>query len=316
MILNSQRFSLLVFMVVLTIAGLLFYGIHSMSERDLVAMKKDQLRKKQIIPEELQPIEEVAYLAVKDYFRMEGPSYQYLGGLFDSDLVPDQLYDQPVVHRALQSAASPAEKGEGFYAQSIGRGSLYINVDQGIRDPVKQFLESLDAYQNSQFDTLFIDFRFIREVDFSQLIALFNQLSPREKIKLGTVKSAYRETEIKTSGQPFFNADLYVFLVNSYIPESLKKLIQPFQSRNGYEVWGEIGPVPDKVCVFTKYEIKGDHYRICTEQFYTPKRGSETTIAPQEVREELQEMFFQINEFWYGRSDSAYMASQLPMWLK
>jgi|GEM_PF-3598411 len=312
--LKSYLFLPLVFSACGGILILLTTGISSLSRNDFLELREEQLREKQVNEEILVPVDEIGGISVMDYFDRSGENYVYSGGLYGVDWIPGELYDRSEIEKILNKRGFVEERME-FFSGELGGNNLYINVDLGIGDPAKNYLKSLDQYQKSGFDTIFVDFRFMREENFSQLIALFNQLSPRDKIDLGTVINPYQKAELKTSGQPFFHANQYVFLVNSYIPESLKSLVLPFHYRDGYHILGEMGSVQDTVCIFTNYVILEKQYRICTDQFIPPKMKGEENFFPDEGKEVLQEMFLQMDRYWYGKKDTQFLMTHLSQWL-
>lgn len=310
--LNSQLYLILILVAVgggliLVAAGLSPAEVGDFNDRRLY-----QLQKKQLTRDVLEPEEQIGSVVLSDYFEKSGMSYLYLGGLWDVDWIPGDSYFRSEIESVLRERDFTG-KEKTFFSQRLDVNNLYVNVDCGVLDPSKKFLQALDQYQTQSFDTLFVDFRFLRETDFSQLIALFNQLSPREKIDLGTVINPYQRTELKTSGQPFFHADQYVFLVDSVMPESLLSLCLIFESRAGYEIRGAGTEVQDTVCVETEYQIGKEKYRICTDQYIRPSlKGEKKEILPDE---RLQEMYFRMSEYWYGRRDTQYLVTHLPEWL-
>lgn len=310
--LNSQLYLILILAAFGGGMMLVMAGLTPAGENDFRDRRLYQLQKKQLTRDILEPKEQIGSVVLSDYFEKNGTAYFYLGGLWDVDWIPGDMYSGIEIEKILRGKDFTGEE-KAFFSQSLGENNLYINADCGVRDPTKKFLQALDQYQKQRFDTVFVDFRFLRETDFSQLIALFNQLSPREKIDLGTVTNPYQRTELKTSGQPFFHADQYVFLVDPSVPESLRSLILIFQSRAGYEIRGAAGEVHDTVCVETEYHIGAEKYRICTDQYIRPaQKGEKGETLPDE---RLQEMFLRMSEYWYGRRDTQYLVTHLPGWL-
>lgn len=312
--LNSILFIVLVILVSVGITSILIVGWESVAEDEFVIWRMDQLRQKQITDEDILPEIRLGEIVLSDYFRQKNDAYFYLGGLPGTQWTPGQSYRLEEIKEVFLNRIP--EQENFFYAQLLGENSLYINLDRGGKDLTKKYLQTLDQYQISGFDTLFIDFRFMRSIDFSQLIALFNQLGPQEKTFLGTVTNPYEEVELETSGQPFFHADRYVFLVHEDLSDPLKGLIEVFRSQEGYRIRGPLESSQDTICVYTGYEIGDEYYRICADQFVPAQYGfsKEKVITPAE-NDAWQEMFLEMEKNWYSSRDTTFMKNHLPLWL-
>jgi len=313
--LNSIFFISLVVLASAGITTVLLVGWESVTEDEFVDWRLDQLRQKQIMDEQLLPEPQFGGIVVSDYFRVKGDEYIYLGGLPGTPWIPGEGYQQDDIRKLLLELTR--EEEEVFYALRLGKNNLYINLDQGGGNLTKKYLHTLDQYQVSGFDTLFIDFRFMRQYDFAQLIALFNQLSPQEKIFLGTIINPYQEVELETSGQPFFYANQYVLMAHENLSDPLKGLIGIFEAREGYQIRGTYDLSQDTVCVYAGYDIGGKLYRICADQFVPAQYVSvkQEVISPMEVGE-WQENFLMMEKNWYGVRDTAFIDKHLSLWLR
>lgn len=296
------------------IVSLLIIGWEPVTKDEFVNWRLDQLRQKQITDDELSPKIRFGDIVLEDYFRKKGDGYFYLGGLGGTYWNPGEKYQLDEIEKGFSEYSS--EREEAVFSVRTGENNLYVNLDQGGKELTKKYLQALDQYQVSGFDTLFIDFRFMRQFDFSQLIALFNQLGPQEKTFLGTVINPYQEVELKTSGQPFFYANQYVFLVHENLPDPLKGLVGVFGSQDGYRIRGTYLPLQDSVCVYTDYEVEEEFYRICADHFvparYGTSKGEEVLSVGQD---EWQELFSEMEKNWYRVRDTAFMDSYLPVLL-
>ena len=313
---NSKLFLGLIFFLLAAGAGLLIFGVDAVNKADFERYRESQLNERAEEGREPVLVETESGISVSDYFEKSGERYRYRGGLFFTGFLSGEFYGKEDLAQELKSAETPADRFEEYLVLPTGKNSYYVNIDQGKADPVRGYLKPLDETSAVQIDTLFVDFRFMREVEFSQMIALFNQLAPPRKMNLGTIITPYQSTEIKSGGKPFFDVGLYVFILNEEVPLSVKKLAEPFRYTAGYEIWGNSDELPDTIPLFTEYTIGEKKYRIETEHFTGPEIRKKSPLPTLDPGGELKQMFRRMEISWYQSRDTAFLRNHLENWLK
>ncbi|MBY5957472.1 hypothetical protein KUV50_04945 [Membranicola marinus] len=304
------RYNLSVFLL---FAGILLLGILGMERipsTELSKLRLNQLSKIRLdTSQELTPMMMLGKVAVRDFFIPTDSGYVYMGGIFDAPWKVGKTYTA----NELEGVQSWYIGQSDFYSRKIASGSVYVNIDQGNDQAVKGFLKTMDAYKIENLDSLFIDFRFLGPVDFGAILRLFNQLAPRDRFELGVSIDGHQETEVNSSGRPFFTANHVVFMVNPLVPIAVKKLVLNLATEPGYQVVGISDVVPDTVCLFTDFRVDSKVYRVCTEKWTDDAKSSSISIAPGPQKDSLQ-IYFQkkVDETWYKNQDSVAMNELVP----
>lgn len=294
----------------------MIFGVNTVEKSDFEEYRENQLYERAEEGRKPVLLETENGISVSDYFEKSGEGYRYRGGLFFTDFLSGELYGKEELIRELKSAETPAGRFEEYLVLPVGKNNYYVNIDQGKEDPVRGYLKPLDETSVVQIDTLFIDFRFMREMEFSQMIALFNQLAPPRKMDLGTIITPYQSTEIRSGGKPFFEVGLFIFILDEDVPLPVRKLAEPFRYTRGYEVWGDSGGLPDTIPLFTEYTIGEKKYRIETEQFTGPEIRKKSPAPVRNPEDRLKQMSRRMETSWYRSRDTAFLSNHLEGWLK
>src|SRR5690606_42013439 len=99
-----------------------------------------------------------------------------------------------------------------------------------------QVLKVQDRHRVKEVDSLVLDFRFLRTIEFGAVLRLFNQIAPSRKVVLGTILDKYQEKVILSSGTPFFTSIQTIFLVDEKIPDPVNHLVANLSQYTGYSI--------------------------------------------------------------------------------
>lgn len=293
------------------IASLAFTGIQKSDQTTLVQLRKSQLRSA-VMPSGPAPrvMARSRGLVWEDYFEASTAGYRYLGGIQHGPWLVDSVY--PASDIILTKAYKPLP----FYHQTYGLKNLYINLDRIDQQTPGDFLEAMEAGGLLETDTLVIDFRFLRSVEFGAALRLFNQIAPTRKMALGTIIDPYQDELIMSSGRPFFTVSHTVFILNEKVPDAVRLLIFNLEGQDSYHVAGWPGHVADTVCLMSDYVMGDKTYRVCT-QYWTTETGG-TVVRPLKVVSEpvRKAMLRSMDELWYKQQDSSGVTELLPSMLK
>jgi len=307
--LSSTIYTSVIFLVIATIPALILYGINQVTKEELQSLRKDQIQTARYDPgSEMVALKTSGNVVVEDYFVPSGDEYRYLGGLVGGRWEVGKSYplSDLIIHQADQHDL-------GIYGQQFGNNNYYVNIDRGDEKTPAQFLRVMDRHQVTEVDSLVLDFRFLRTIEFGSVLRLFNQIAPTRKVVLGTILDKYQEEEILSSGRPFFTSNQTIFLVDEKIPEPVKHLVANLSQYAGYSIAGELGAFSDTVCLSSQYTVGDNLYRICSEkwtsdltEFQNP--GTERSL-PDSIRISTLR---QMDIAWYKNRDSVAVSRLVP----
>lgn len=284
------------------IAWLFFSEAEQLVADDVWQRRVSQLRDVQLNPDqEIRPVLMVGGLPASGYFMETDTGFLYQGGLYDQPWQVGEVYSENEI-----SGAKPLKAYDSpFFTFPLGKNSFYINIDRGDDGAVRGFLQVMDLQKSEELDTLIIDFRFLRTIEFSSMIRLFNQFAPRGKITFGKIINAHQEEVIKSTGQPFFSVNQTVFLVGPCVPAPVNRLIMSLVEFPTYDIIGKLGDATDTICLYTNYTIGPDTYRICTESWTGDSLYYQDSFSGHEVPDSVRmDMIRKMDEAWYKDQDS------------
>lgn len=300
---HSYLFGSIVILCLGIATWLFLSGSEKMEAGDVWQLRVSQLRDVQINPDqEIHPLLMMGDLPASGYFSETSTGLIYQGGLYGQPWEVGEAYSEDEIR-----SIKPAKiQNTPFFWQSLEKNRFYINIDRGDDEAVRDFLKVMDQRESGESDTLIIDFRFLRTIDFSSMIRLFNQIAPRYKITFGKVINAHQEEIIKSTGQPFFTMKYTVFLVDPCIPAPVNRLIMSLTSDPSYDFIGSLGEVSDTVCLYTGYTIGPETYRICTEKWTGDPLRPENATSGQLISDSLRlDWIIKMDEVWYKNQDSS-----------
>lgn len=302
---HSTVYTVIVLLILIGIAGLLVWGTDRIEGQTFDAIRVGQIQSAGTDSGvKYEPLRTIGDLVVPDFFEEHDSQFRYWGGVYGGPWEVGQTYSR----EELSASFDSHQVGLGFYAHKWGSNDFYVNVDRGDETAVRDFLKTLDGMSGSDIDTLILDFRFLRAIDFGAILRLFNQIAPTRKIRLGTIVNAYQEEEIISSGRPFFTANQTIFLVDEKIPDPVKHLTSNLCRIAQYHLRGNLGTVPDSVCLTTQYEIDEKKYRVCSEKWTSASGEFDLPASyktfPDSVR--IRSMA-QMDVVWYKNRDTAAM---------
>lgn len=311
---NTHIFSLFYILAIVGLAGLLLAGNDKVSVQALEDMRIEQLQAVELESNRaIQVQDEMDGFVLSDYFDRNEAGYAYQGGLYGAPWQLGHTYTRDELD------FSKVEKPENpsIFSLKLGEDNIYMNIDQGGDESVKEFLRTLDQHSDTGLDTMFLDFRFLRSMDFSAIIRLFNQISPPHKIKLGTVLGSYQDQDINSSGRPFFRANHYVVISDHKLPTPVQSIISSLVQYPDYTLSGNLADLPDTVCLYTDYRIESNLYRICTERWTAhvrePERKDDVELVSDSIRATLKH---RMDVYWYKERDSLALNEFVPEMLK
>lgn len=298
---HQWLYSFLVLLMTGGIPILLIWDTERISEAEFHDIRYRQIEGSSIAAKD--GVKEVLYknhLVISDYFRERDSLWIFTGGIEGSSWTVGQSYAQNEI-LSFNSTRNPTS----FYGFKWGNDDYYINVDRGNDEAIRSFLETMDHMVESNLDTLVLDLRFLRSIDFGAVLRLFNQIAPAQKMVFGTIIDRYHSEEIISSGRPFFNPRQTVFLVNEYIPDPVKLLVSNLEKIPTYESLGNLGTVRDTVCLETLYESNNRAYQVCTQYFTDGSSRTDRATQNAETDSLLLDNFAKMDELWYKTRDSA-----------
>ena len=284
------------------IVTLLISGSQKLESGELHATRLAQLQTMHtVVDEKVYPLKKTGDVIVSDYFDESSDGYQYQGGLYGSPWKVGHTYSL----EEIISAEMEGKQAQPLLSFSWPNQNRYINIDRGDQEAVKDFLQIMDKPGGGVADTLILDFRFLRHIDFGSVIRLFNQIAPQEQISFGAIVNKYQKEELMSSGQPFFSPDQTVFLVDPAVPEPVRGLILLLTQRSGYQLAGNPGTLPDTVCLYTEYQIGPESYRVCPDKWIaSPDRGSVGNQTKTFLGKSGNQLLTEMDEIWYKERDT------------
>ncbi|HLU94922.1 MAG TPA: hypothetical protein VKZ54_12385 [Membranihabitans sp.] len=307
--LSSTIYTSVIFLVIATIPALIIYGINRVSEEELQSLRKEQIQAARYDSgRELVALKTSGDVVLEDYFVPSGYEYRYLGGLTGAPWEVGESYPLSDL-----KAHQADQHDFGIYGQQFGDNNYYVNIDRGDEKTPAQFLRVMDRHRVTEVDSLVLDFRFLRTIEFGAVLRLFNQIAPSRKVVLGTILDKYQEEVILSSGRPFFTSIQTIFLVDEKIPDPVKHLVANLSQYTGYSIAGELGPFSDTVCLSSQYTVGDNLYRICSEKWTSDRKefhnpGSERSL-PDSIRiSSLRQM----DVAWYKNRDSVAVSRLVP----
>ncbi len=291
--------------VLLSLGGIIwlfFSGSEKVVADDIWRLRISQLSDVQINPDqEIHSSLMVGDLPASGYFTETSVGFLYQGGLYDQPWQVGEIYSEDEISAVKFSKTHNSP----FFTLPFGENNFYINIDRGDDAAVRDFLKAMDLQESEELDTLIIDFRFLRTIEFSSMIRLFNQIAPRGKITFGKIINAHQEEIIKSTGQPFFSVNHTLFLVDPCIPSPVNRLIMSLVEYPSYDFIGALSEASDTVCLYTNYAIGSETYRVCTENWTGDPLHSQMSdsgkLIPDSVR---MDMIRRMDEAWYKHQDT------------
>lgn len=313
MSINSSVYIAAALVIVGGIPGLFFWGIEKMDYQAFTHLREQQIQAAQIDPgHDLAPVQCAGGIVLVDYFKPTVGGYQYFGGMHGSSWKVGKVYSL----NDLKSSGIPRLVEHRFYGQKTGENDFYINIDRGDENAPGDFLKLMDHHGGSEIDTLVIDFRFLRTIDFGSMLRLFNQIAPPRKIVLGMIIDSHQEEVIMSSGHPFFTSNQTIFLVDEKMPDPVKLLVTNLGQLNSYRVIGDLGQLNDSVCLVTPFEIGDKKYRVCTAKWTNGQSDSQYHHVNETMVDSIRmKMLDAMDEVWYKRRDTIAMVSLVPAML-
>ncbi|WP_236978402.1 hypothetical protein [Membranihabitans maritimus] len=250
-----KKFSLLLFLLgVGTICFLLVWFTDTVSKAEYNDYRMNQLRGENFSSHgSIMQFGSEKEAFLNKYFESIDGGYRYKGGLMGR-LQLDSIYK----HGEIVDVSAEKDTSNRYVSFGWDEGEkIYINVDRIGEGSVKEFLKKLDSNETMGFRELWIDLRFIRELDFGIFLRLANQWCNKEDFELAKIVGKTRTDIVTASGNPFFSADKVYFLLSDDTPDEVKKVAVDLTQLQSYKALGNFSFPADTICVRTSFRSGG-----------------------------------------------------------
>lgn len=249
--------------------GSLTYGLRqSIDESSFYAHKIEMVKEANPLrPSSFQKLSHVSDIDLDAYFKYVDNDWQYIGGLSDQWTYGNH-YSLSTLRDQLSTLDNSIHKGGAtVYSVAYQPQSIYVLLRSIDVSTPAEFLQSLDQYQETSFDTMVIDLRFIRLYEFPLYLRLLNQWSTYADMEIGEIYRPTGAQKMTTGGKPFFQAHSVIFLLSEDTPLPIIQGLKSLLTKKEYHWQGQMPEIPDTVCLFKGFKIQDQKYRICSEYF-------------------------------------------------
>jgi len=301
----QEYYSTVVIIALGTVVCLLWWGVDPMDVNAYESLRIEQIHQ---LGHSMETVVEMDFenpgFLVSDYFEEYGGKYIYRGGISEASWEVGQSYNREEITDFANNHFTEIP----FYSLTWRGGNCYINVDRVEAPSVREFLQTVDGMGLSQIDTLIVDLRFLRKVEWGSVLRLFNQIAPARKAVLGTISNPFQEEVIYSSGRPFFTTNTTVFLVDILTPDAVKQLVLNLDQNSDFFIRGPVGQISDSACIYTTFVVGDKKLRVCSSRWISPiqmeKKDQSDSGIPDSIH--IGEMAL-MDRTWYKNHDHQAM---------